>query len=203
MLKPRSIAVAHKENIMADEQAPSFVDPAQPILAGAPSITDEDRANLWDVFHNSKDHNELVRHLTPAAIPDSLKAQLYEAKKKNAPVVEPLDKVTEAVRRVSQIDPKVLDLAESHPNVLKALTGAATTAAKEAGSTAGASKSAGKGKASKNEAEAPAVTPDVPPTPSGHALVKTHDGGLHHIPHQNIEKAKAIDPQLTVLHVEP
>jgi hypothetical protein len=42
-----------------------------------------------------------------------------------------------------------------------------------------------------------------PPIPAGHALVRTSDGALHHLPAENIEKARAIDPELQVLHIEP
>jgi hypothetical protein len=187
---------------MADEQAP-FVDHAAPILAGSPEINDEDRAELWDIFHESKDHNELARRLAPLAIPSALSAQLYDAKKKNAPITEPLDKATEAINRVGQIDPKIMEMAEKYPNVLKALTTAAASATKEAGKPAAAGKSSSKGKTQEADAEASTVAPDVTPVPPGHALVKTSDGALHHIPTMNIEKAKAIDPALVVLHTEP
>lgn len=46
------------------------------------------------------------------------------------------------------------------------------------------------------------VQPDIPPTPAGHALVRTSDGALWHLPAFNVAKAKARDPRLQVLHVE-
>lgn len=188
---------------MADEQAPSFVDPAHPILAGSNDVNDDGRAELWDIFHNSKDHSELARKLQSMAVPDDLKSQLYDAKKQSAPPVEPLDNATKALNRIGQMDPKILELAEKYPNVAKILSAAASSASKDAGKAAEGGKSASKGKESKKEEEAPAFKPDIKATPAGHALVRTHDGGLHHIPHQNIDKAKEIDPDLQVLHVEP
>jgi hypothetical protein len=38
--------------------------------------------------------------------------------------------------------------------------------------------------------------------PAGHALVRASDGGLWYVPAGNIEKARAIDPKLQVLHVD-
>lgn len=180
-----------------DEQQPSFVDHAQPVLAGAPDIDDEKRADLYDLFHNSKNADELARHLSAIPVPDALKTQLYDAKKKQSPAAEPIDKATDAISRIGKLDPKVLQLAEQFPTVTKALITAAT--AKAAGEGAAAPKE----KTSDKEKKAPLVGPDIKATPSGHALVRTHDGGLHHIPAENIEKAKSIDPELTVLHVEP
>ena len=113
------------------------------------------------------------------------------------PAVEPLDKATAAITRIGQIDPKILELAEKYPNVAKILAAAASSEPKAAGAEKG------KGKGSDDTKKAPAIAPDVPATPSGHALVKASDGSLHHIPSENIEKARQIDPALTVLHVEP
>ena len=181
-----------------------FIDHAAPILAGDPAITDEQRANLWDVFNNSKDHNELAQHLQAMiAVPDDTKQALFDAKKKAVPPVEPLDKVTAAIARIKQIPPDVLEMAESHPNVLKAITSAATTPEKGAGEPAGASKAASKGSTPQTAKKAPAVPLDTPATPAGHALVQTSDGGLYHVPAANIDRARQIDPKLKVLHAEP
>ena len=49
-------------------QAP-FVDPAAPILAGDPALSDENRAALWDTFHSTKDHNELIQKLQAITAP--------------------------------------------------------------------------------------------------------------------------------------
>jgi hypothetical protein len=46
------------------------------------------------------------------------------------------------------------------------------------------------------------VQPDIPPTPAGHALVRTSDGMLWHLPVISVAKAKERDPRLQVLHVE-
>jgi len=178
-----------------DEQQPSFVDHAAPILAASPYVNDDERADLHDVFHNSKDHNELARQLQTIAVPDDLKHKLFQAKKLQSPEPAPIDKATEAINRVGSIDPKVLELAEKYPNVTKILAAAASEKGKEA------VKAEPKGKASASGKKTPSVVPDVP-TPAGHALVRASDGSLHHIPTENIDKARSIDPGMTVLHAE-
>jgi hypothetical protein len=192
-----------------DEQTPStpspYADPAAPVLAAHPSITDEDRADLWDIFHNSKDSSDLANKLQPMNVPDDLKHKLFVTKDATAPAAKPapVDKVSAAIARVRDLDPKALELAETHPNVLKALTTAAMQEEKAAGEPAGASKAPKAPKGPSGEGKAPLVHPDLPPTPAGHALIRTSDGALHHLPAINIAKAKERDPQLTVLHVEP
>jgi hypothetical protein len=180
-----------------------FLDPAEPILRGDPALSDEHRKNLWDIFHLSKDPNELAQHLQPLVVPESTKHALFQAKQASVPPVEPLDKAFGAIQKLAQMDPKMADFAEAHPNLLKTLTSAATTEPKAPQGDSAASKSSGKGKTPSKAEKTPSVTPDVPPTPSGHALVYASDGGLHHIPAENIEAARAIDPALKILHVEP
>src|SRR5271170_3990226 len=99
-------------------QAP-FVDPAQSILAQEPTVDDAGRADLWDIFHNSKSSAELATKLQPLAVPDDLKQKLFVAKKEGVPVA---DKVTDAVHRLNQLDHEEADYAEAHPNLLKAFT---------------------------------------------------------------------------------
>lgn len=186
--------------------ASPFLDPAKPILAAHPDITDEDRAALWDEFHNSKDSAELAQKLQPLAVPDDLKHHLFVAKDATAPPVPakvaPIDKVTDAIKRISQFDPKMIDLAESHPNVLKTLATAAMQEEKEPAGSAGVSKEPKSPKTPTGKTKAPAAATDIAPTPAGHALVRTRDGGIHHLPVENIEAARKIDPALQVLHVE-
>ena len=194
---------------MADEQTPStpspYADPAGPVLAAHPNITDEDRANLWDVFHGSKDSSELANKLQPMAVDNELKHKLFVAKDATAPAAgpKPLDKVTAAIARVKALDPEALELAEQHPNVLKALTTAAMQEDKAAGEPAGKSKEPKSPQGPSGKTKEPMVHPDISPTPSGHALVRTSDGALHHLPAINVAKAKERDPELQVLHVEP
>jgi hypothetical protein len=190
----------------APATASPFLDPAKPILAAHPAITDDQRADLWDIFHQSKDSGELAQHLQPLGIPDELKHHLFVAKDATAPAptpkVAPVDKVTGAIQRIAQMDPKVIDLAESHPNVLKTLATAAMQEEKTAGEPAGASKEPRSPKTPSGKTKAPAAVTDIPATPPAHALVRTRDGGLHHLPVENIEKARSIDKDLQVLHVE-
>ena len=125
--------------------ASPFMDRASPILAADPALSDQNRADLWDIFHQSKDPAELTQKLAPLAIPDDTKHKLWEAKQSAAPVAPPVDKVTAAMQRMTSIDPKVLEVAESHPNVLKVLTSAATAPEKEPTAASGASSASDKG----------------------------------------------------------
>lgn len=188
-------------------QDPSpFVDHAAPILAGDPSITDEQRANLWDVFHNSKDGNELARQLQTVPIPDDTKQLLFDAKKKSIPQLEPVDKAVAAINRVGQLDPKVLELSEKYPKVTGLLVAAATKEGAGEASEAGAKQPKGKTQDATKK-PAPLVQPPrpdglehLPPIPDGHHRVLASDGGIHDIPAENIEKARQIDPRMHVLN---
>ena len=185
-------------------QAP-FVDPAAPILAGDPALSDENRASLWDVFHSTKDHNELVQKLATIAAPEDTKQRLVKAKQQMSPAPAPVEKATAALQKLTEIDPKVLDLAESHPTIAKAFIAAAT---KEAGEGAGASSAAAKGKTQDGAKKLPPLQqmprPDglehFPPIPDGHYRVLASDGGVHDIPAEHIEDARATDPRLHVLN---
>ena len=184
-----------------------FMDHAAPILAGEPSITDQQRSDLWDAFH-SKNSDELVQHLSTLAVPDDLKHRLWVAKQASLPAVEPVDKVTAAISKMVALPPDVLDKAEQHPNVLKAITTAAATPEKPAQEAAGGASAAPKGNtAAAAKKPAPLAQPPradgqphMPPIPEGHHRILASDGGIHDIPAENIEQARAIDPNLHVLN---
>jgi hypothetical protein len=202
---------------MSTPQSP-FQDHAAPILQGDPSLSDQARSNLWDIFHGSKDPAELAQKLQNVPhpddptqtlrVPDDTKHKLWEAKQASMPVAPPVDKVTEAVQRMVALDPKTLDTAESHPNMLKAFTTAATApekAAPAAPAAAAASKPAPTGK---KAAEAP-KTPQAPradgqahfpPIPDGHHRILHSNGGVYDVPQENIEAVRAKDPNMHVLN---
>jgi hypothetical protein len=189
---------------MSTPQSP-FQDHASPILQGEPTINDQQRSELWDTFHQSKDPNELVQKLTPLAIPDDLKHKLFQAKQTSMPAPPPVDKVTEAVQKMVALDPKVLDVAEAHPNLLKAFTTAATTEPKAPAEPAAASAPAGKGKTASAAPKTPLTPradgqPHFPPIPDGHHRVLSSNGGVYDVPQENIDKAREADPNLHVLN---
>ncbi len=184
-----------------------FMDHAAPILAGEPTINDQQRADLHDAFY-SKSPDELTQHLSTLAVPDDLKRKLFDAKQASMPVAPPVDKVTEAVQKMANLDPKTMDLVEAHPNLLKAFTTAATTepkaAATPAGETSAAPKPATAGKTAKPAAAplAPRADgqPHFPPIPDQHKRVLASDGGVHDIPEERLGDAQKIDPNLHVLN---
>jgi hypothetical protein len=186
-----------------------FADPAEPILRGVPGITDDERADLWDAFH-SKSADELAQHLQPLAIPEEHKNRLYQAKQMSMPAPAPLDKATQAIKAVATIDPKVLDMAETHPNVLKVLSAAATTEPKQpagsqtpsSGNNAGKQPAGGKkGQSSAlNQPPRPDGAPHFPPIPENHHRVLASNGGVYDVPAENVDQAREIDPNLHILN---
>jgi len=189
---------------MATPASP-FVDQAEPILSAEPSITQADKENLWDIFHTTKDANDLADKLAPIVVPDQLKHKLWQAKQTATPAVAPVDKVTDVIKRMTQLDPQALAVAEAHPNVLKALTSAATTPEKAAGVDSGTSSSKSKGiqvSESKKPTLAPRLDgqPHFPAIPDAHHRVLSSDGGVYDIPQERIEDARALDPNLHVLN---
>jgi hypothetical protein len=193
---------------MASPTSPFAASPAEPILRGDPALSDEQRADLFDAFH-SKNSAELVQHLQTLAIPEDTKHKLFQAKQASTPPVAPLDKVTEAMTRLKQLDPEVLEASESHPNVLKALVGAATAPDKAASGDSGGG-TAGGGSKTSSTAKKPSQPlvqppridglPHLPPIADGHKRLLASDGGLHDVPEENVEQARAIDPRLHVLN---
>lgn len=148
-----------------------FLDHARPILENDPALSNEHKADLWDIFHSSKNADELAHHLQPLSVSDDTKQALYEAKQSSTPEPAPADHVVDALSRLAKLDPKVLELAESHPNVLKTIMTAVTTGHKDAGKAASASKGADKGKTPSVSGSTPAATPDAAVAP--HVVVVT------------------------------
>jgi hypothetical protein len=104
---------------MIDEQAP-YLDHAKRILADEPSLDNSDRADLWDIFHSSRDTRELATRLNDADIPQHVAESLIDAKQLTEPKSD-RNPAMDALNKLKAIDEKVLRLAESHPTVLKAL----------------------------------------------------------------------------------
>jgi len=181
-----------------------FNDPAKPILEQDPAINDPQREQLWDLFHGARDENELATHLKDILVPDDTKKRLYQAKQAATPV-DPIAKTAAVMQQMAKIDPQVLELAESHPNVLKTLTAAAGIGAKPAGMPQDGGKAAGKGKTPADTqplAQPPRIDgqPHLPPIPDGHRRILASDSSIHDIPEENVEKARRIDPRLHVLN---
>jgi hypothetical protein len=100
---------------------PKLVDQAKVILQAAP-ITDEERANLWDIFHDSRTLVLLARKLQSIAVPDKLKRDLLVAKQKSLTpdaTETAVDKTVAALQRVAQLPKNVLDISERHSGLAK------------------------------------------------------------------------------------
>lgn len=99
---------------------PRLHDHAKDILSNAP-LDDSTKATLWDHWHDAHDVHELSTRLADMDIPSDVAESLIAAKKLSEPEPTPIDNATAAINRLTQIDPKILDLAEAHPNVLRHL----------------------------------------------------------------------------------
>lgn len=177
---------------------PIISDLAQPVLASDPVLSDEQRADLWDIFHSTKSPEELAVQLQPIPVPDDTKHRLLQAKAQSIPpIVEPFDKTKAVINQMSDMDPRALALAESHPNVLKALVAAA-------GADKKTEEPAAPEKKDQNQLLQQPVRPDglqhFTSIPDGHRRVLASDGGIHDIPEDQLENARNIDPRLQVLN---
>jgi hypothetical protein len=104
-----------------------YQEPAAPILSQSLDVNDDDRAELYDIFHDSKSSDDLAQKLGTASVevPAPLRQQLLNAKRVTDPTPTVVDKTVGALKRLAQVDPRILDLAEGHPNVMKVLLDAA------------------------------------------------------------------------------
>jgi hypothetical protein len=109
---------------------PPYIEPAAPILSQSLDVNDDDRAELFDIFHDSKSSDELASKLQTHDAPDELKQQLIGAKRATDVPPSAVDKTVGALKRLAQVDPRTLDLAESHPNVMKLVLDAAARGAR-------------------------------------------------------------------------
>ncbi len=195
-----------------------LIDHAAPILAGDPVLSDANRADLWDIFHGSKDPAELEQHIQrlafptegqqPLVVPDDTKKRLISAKQQSMPVTGPVDKITSVMNQMTQMDPKALEVAEAHPTVFKTLTAAVAPPEKGAQDGSGATSGDSKGKKAADDGSAtPLALPPradglehLPPIPDKHRRVLASDGGIHDIPDENVPKAFELDPRLHVMN---
>lgn len=103
---------------------PSLIDRAKEILTSA-NIPAEQKANAWDAYHDAPNSKHLVARLQYLDLPEEIKQQLYDAKRANEPEPTALDRKVEAIKRMATIPKHVLEDAEKHPVLLKALLDAA------------------------------------------------------------------------------
>ncbi len=103
---------------------PSLVDSAKVILESEPSLTQNQRADLWDAWHSSPTVSSLARKLASMEfeIPASTEQALLEAKKLTTVSHDPVDRTVSAINRLAKLDPQVLSLIERFPHVLKHVT---------------------------------------------------------------------------------
>jgi hypothetical protein len=110
-------------------------DTVGPVLAGEPTLTDEHRSDLFDLFHAVPSTSELAGHLNSLNLPPNLKRKLLEEKNKtveaSAPVLNPVDRTDATIHHLAQMDPATRTLAEKNPRLLAAFIAAHQGAANE------------------------------------------------------------------------
>jgi hypothetical protein len=104
-----------------------FISKAEPILRAAQGISDVDRADLFDAYHESENANDLAGRLQSVeGLSPDIASKLIAAKHSSEPVPSNLDRAVEAIHSVAKLDPQILEVAESHPVVMRGLVSAAT-----------------------------------------------------------------------------
>jgi hypothetical protein len=103
---------------MADKDT-SQDDHAYLVLADAPcSRPTKERA--WDEFYAARNAQELASRLNQIPeLPESVKVALIAARRNIEPSQH--EQVINAIHELSRLDPKILEVAEKHPNLLKHL----------------------------------------------------------------------------------
>jgi hypothetical protein len=96
-------------------------DKVEALLRREPSITDGDRAVLYDAYHLAPTPEALAEHLQKFEIPSTLEAQLIAAKAEPPATPAPRNAVEAAIQKMQQLDPDALHAAETHPTVLLSL----------------------------------------------------------------------------------
>ena len=184
------------------------MDIAKEILANVEAHPTQ-KALAQHAFEVSPHEHALKGMLDRINIPLGAKADLWDAKK-NSTLLDPkLHKMLE----IANLPQDLLDKAESHPNVLKALLtdakpsesksgdkGAekAPKAPKE-GNKAGSSTPAGPTSGQEEEPEVGTDPSGLPPMPPGHIHFKATDGSEHYVPHENLGQVAQIDPGIKIL----
>lgn len=94
-----------------------MIDPA-PILLADETLSNDQRADLWDVFHGAANHWTLADSLRDTPLSDDTKRHLLQAKFQSQPAA------IRAIQRMSEMDRTAIDTAESHRRVLEAMVAA-------------------------------------------------------------------------------
>jgi len=112
--------------IQPTAQPPAPISPVSDhafrILNGRDGLTQDQRADAWDVYYQSRHSQELAQKLANIDAPEQVKTDLWNAKRQfSDPVPTPMDRVEQALHRMADLDPNVLESMESKPNILKSL----------------------------------------------------------------------------------
>ena len=105
---------------MTTESKSTKIDHAHVVLEHAP-LTQDQKADLWDEVYRAPNADALAHSLESFDLPAHLVAALITAKR----LIDSesrADKTKDAAERMAELDPKTLDLLESHPRMLQHFT---------------------------------------------------------------------------------
>ena len=89
-------------------------------------MTDEQRSEIWDLYHDTRTVSDLARKFSERSdFPEHVELALLEAKKQDTAASSHLDRVTEAIHHLASLDRATIDHAEHHANVLRLFADAA------------------------------------------------------------------------------
>ena len=103
---------------------PRLHDSAKDILSAAVGMNDDQRATAWEHFHSVRDSKDLAQRLHTVDAPNDVKSALFTAKQISDPVPTHAEKIVDAINRMVAMDPRELEISESHPNILRAFLSA-------------------------------------------------------------------------------
>jgi len=109
-------------------QDPNTKDIAYRILRDV-TLDDTTKADIWDCFYESRNSADFKTRLARFDIPDSLRNTLLSARKSLEPSER--ERVVEAIKHLSTLDPNLLATAEAHPNLLRYMLDAAKKESEE------------------------------------------------------------------------
>src|SRR5271156_622751 len=131
------VAPAQKPSEVPAQQEidPRVLDHAKEILMRAGmihEITEETAAKIWDEYFTAKNSEDFAERLNKIDAPNALKSEIWQAFEQfRNPKPSHLDRVVAAIHGMKHLassstrgEKSPLDVAERHPNVLRALTDA-------------------------------------------------------------------------------
>lgn len=106
---------------------PRLIDRAKTLLAGENTLDNNQRADLWEHYYDSRNAAELAGRIKTFGAPQHVKDALVRAKhiSQSTPLPDPVERVVRTLVTLYQLPEAVKLSAEKHPALTKALIDAA------------------------------------------------------------------------------